>query len=217
MLVGGANMQICKIAMSSLSHRFTFRRQIVGSLIGRIKMAINFKSPIEELVDRLFSEINAKRGDQCVNPVTGGHFIWGDDPIAPQKSAAVKALRAREWFATNGPPGAPILPLSHRERENLKVGGLSTVVALYARSLESRDYDTEEHPSFDDFACGVMASDFNGHLWMKEDVELRRRFPPRPLKGLGPGLMWLPPKEHAEIMAIYNRSTKIFGKLSLPV
>jgi hypothetical protein len=168
----------------------------------------NCKSLIEKEVDRLFSEAKAKRGDFCVNPVTGGHFVWGEDPIEPQKRDAARALFAREMFALSAPLDTPNLPLSYGEREHLKVGGLSTIVALYARSLESRDYDTEEHPSFADFASGVMASDFNGHPGMKEDEGLRRRFPPRPLKGLGPGLMWLPPKEHAEIMAIYNHSTK---------
>jgi hypothetical protein len=32
-------------------------------------MITNSKRPIEREVDRLFSEINAKRGDLCVNPV----------------------------------------------------------------------------------------------------------------------------------------------------
>jgi hypothetical protein len=168
----------------------------------------NCKTLIEKEVDRLFSEIKAKRGDQCVNPVTGGRFLWGEDPIEPQKRDARRALFAREMFALSAPPDAPVLPLSYGERERLKVGGFPTIVALYARSLESRDYDTKQHPSFYDFACGVMASEFNGHPRMKEDEGLKRRFPPRQLKGLGSGLMWLPPKEHAEIMATYNHSIK---------
>jgi hypothetical protein len=172
-------------------------------------MSTNSKSFIERKVDALFAEMNAARGDYCTNPVTGGHFIWGDDPIAPQKLLACRGLFAREMFALEAPLDAPILPLSPAEREDLKrSGGLSTIVGLYARSLEARKYDTEEHPSFEDFACGVMASSFNGRLWMKEDEELMLRYPPRPLAGLGPGLMWLPPKEHAEIMAIYNLGKK---------
>ena len=106
-----------------------------------------------------------------------------------------RALLARECFAVNGPPDAPPLPLSYDEREDLKIGGLPTIVALYARSLEGRDYDLEEHPSFDDYAAGVLASDQLSYpgARIQEDEELQRRFPPRTLSGLGPGLCWKPP------------------------
>ena len=104
-----------------------------------------------------------------------------------------QAQLAREDFATNGPPDAPPLPLSYDERERLKLEGpLPTIVALYARSLENQKYDLEEHPSFVDYARGVMASDLNVHPGMKENEELGRRFPPRPLKELGPALCWKP-------------------------
>jgi hypothetical protein len=125
-----------------------------------------------------------------------------------QKRLGRRALAARKWFDLYGPPEARPLPLGYDEREALKRGGLPTIVALYARSLEGRDYDLEEHPSFDDYACGVMASDQlscpGAHI--QEDEELQRRFPPRQLKGLGPGLYWQPPAQHAETMAGYRRS-----------
>jgi hypothetical protein len=66
-------------------------------------MATNFKSPMEELVDLLFSEIKAKGGECCDNPVTGGGFVWGLDPIAQQKKEAIVRLLAREWFAVKKP------------------------------------------------------------------------------------------------------------------
>src|SRR5271170_6459475 len=97
-------------------------------------MATNFKSPIEGLVDQLFAGIAAKGGECCDNPVTGGRFLWGIDPIATQKKEAVAALRAREWFAVNAPHDAPPLPLydfdSYRSAR-----GLMGVVGFYARSL----------------------------------------------------------------------------------
>src|SRR6266516_4387830 len=113
----------------------------------------------------------------------------------------LQAQLAREHFAANGPPDAPPLPLSYDDREQLKLEGrFSTIVSLYARSLQSLRYDLEDHPSFVDYARGVMASDFSAYPGMKEDEELRRRFPPRQLKGLGPGLYWRPPKLHAQKM-----------------
>ena len=44
-------------------------------------MATIFRSPIEAMVEQLFSNIKAKRGECCDNPVTGGGFVWGLDPI----------------------------------------------------------------------------------------------------------------------------------------
>jgi hypothetical protein len=173
-------------------------------------MATIFRSPIEESVDRLFSEIKtqAKRGDLCQNPVTGGGFVWGVDPIALQKKEAVVALRAREWFAVNGPVGASPLPLSDDDIEEYRSArGLKGVVGFYARSLYRHDYDVQTHPSFENFARGLMA--INTGLWrIEKDPQLRMRFPPRPLAGMTPSAYWAPPKEYEEIMASYNNEQR---------
>jgi hypothetical protein len=99
------------------------------------------------------------------------------------------APAARSWFAQNGPPGAPPLPLSYEAREALKGGGLPHLVAWYARSLEALNYDYNGHPSFDDYARGVMSSG-NAPYFITEDRALRGRYPPRALRGLGASLCW---------------------------
>jgi hypothetical protein len=172
-------------------------------------MVTNFKNPIEDLVDRLFGDVKAKRGECCVLPVTGARIVWGIDPIAPEKKKAISALRARDWLAVNGPPDAPVLPLSSNDVEDYRhARGLKGVVGFYARSLARQGYDVRKHPSFDDFARGLVAS--NSWLWgIEQDVELRRRFPPRPLTGMTPGLYWAPPKEYEETMASYARSAEL--------
>jgi hypothetical protein len=163
-------------------------------------MASNFKSPIEELVDRLFSELEAKYDECCDNPVTGGGFVWGIDPIEPQKKAAIEALRAREWFAVNGPPDAPPLPLTQNDVEDYRnARGLTGLVGFYARSLYRQGcgrqrYDVHTHPSFYDFACGLMA--INTGLWrIEKDQSLQNRFPPRRLKGMTRSAYWDPAEE----------------------
>ena len=123
----------------------------------------------------------------------------GEDPIDEIREKAVRGLLAREWFAINGPADAQPLPLSHDEREKMKVGGVEHLVAWYDRSLACRDYDTEKHPSFDDYAPGVMASE-HAPDFIKNDEQLRRRYPPKKLIGLGPGLVWELPTPHAETM-----------------
>jgi hypothetical protein len=172
-------------------------------------MAANLISFLENKVDQLFAALNAQHGDCCRNPVTGEDFVWGIDPIGPQKTEAVRALRAREWFAVNGPTNAPPLPLSDEEIDDYRrARGLAALVGFYARSLSRegygrRSYDVSNHPSFDDFARGLMA--INTGLWgIEKDQNLKMQFPPRALAGMTPGAYWVPPKE--ETMASYRRA-----------
>jgi hypothetical protein len=173
-----------------------------------IELGPNFRvmkmntTEIKSYVDRLF-KANRKEGLADI-PIIGGHYVPGEDNIRPLKKKACAALAAREWFYEKGPAYAQPLPLSYGEREALKSGGVPHILAWYARSLEALDYNYLEHPSFDDYACGVMASEHTPDFIKKE--HLLKRFPPRPLDGLGPGLYWEPPEEHARTMADYRRS-----------
>ena len=144
------------------------------------------------LVDGLFRANAARHGEICEWPVIGGHYVSGIDQIEEKRETAVRAVLARDGFAHNGPPDVQPLPLSYDEREDMKVGGLKHLVAWFARSLECLDWKFWEHPSFDDYARGVMASDETPYF-IKKDEELQRRFPPRTLSGLGSGLCWKPP------------------------
>lgn len=119
-------------------------------------------------------------------------IVYENDPDGP------KARRARKWFSKNGPPDLQPLPLGYDEREHLKLTKKQLaehILAWFARSLDNRDYNVHEHPSFYDYACGVMTSEF-APAFITKDEGLRTRFPPKKLEGLGPGLQWLPPKEY---------------------
>ena len=121
---------------------------------------------------------------------------WVDcqETSAKQRQFERQALAAREWFKQHGPPGAPVFPIGYAEREELKMGGLPHIIAWYARSLAARKYNFEEHPSFDEYASGVMASEKHAPGFIRDNEEMRRRFPPRPLAWLETGLYWCPPK-----------------------
>jgi len=143
---------------------------------------------IEQHVEQLFDALR-ETGKICDNPVTGGRFIVGLDSMSEQKRHAVNALKARAWS------GVPDLPLTHYDRELKKrKGGVDYIKSLFARSLAYRDYRTEGHPTFDEYARGVMASDMIPEWlreeWIREDEELLDRYPPTPLKGMGGGLIW---------------------------
>jgi hypothetical protein len=116
---------------------------------------------------------------------------WGLNPATSRKRIHRRAKVARFAFSLDAPPDAPPLPLSYEERENLKGGGLPHLVAWFARSLEADNYQWWDHPVFADFASGVLASPYAPEF-IKQDEQLRRRFPPTPLNGLGPGLIWSP-------------------------
>jgi hypothetical protein len=166
-------------------------------------------SIIEAHVEGLFRGLGSKRGDLCRNPITGGGFVWREDPIKPQKKAARRALLAREWFAIYGPADAQPLPLWNDER---RPGLLDYIVRLYARSLAFRDYDINEHPSFADYASGVLWEDENVEgggslpLYPAELPQLKKRFPPRELAGMESGFCWCPPKR--------KKQTKKNGRLN---
>jgi hypothetical protein len=161
------------------------------------------ETAIRREVERMFGEISAKRGKLCTNPVTGGDFVYGSDPIKKQKEAAYKRLAAREHFALHGPPDAPRIPTDDYARNRAKhaSGLLGFMTAQYIWSLENQ-HDLTVHPSFADFASGL--------LWQHENIggctelpftpqqlsEMKRRYPPRKLEGLE-YFCWSRPRRHA--------------------
>lgn len=144
---------------------------------------------IKSKVNRLFSEMDRSLGETVENPVTGAKWEKGVNAEKPQKEDAYRALVAVKRFADEGPPDAPPLPTTRGAREALKQGGLSHLVAWFAESLERMNYDMDAHPSFDEYARGVMASP-RAPDFIKQDQELKQRFPPKPLNHLGAGLVW---------------------------
>jgi hypothetical protein len=155
-------------------------------------------SIIKSHVDRLFRENPPRGGRLCLNPVTGGRYVGGLDPIEPQKRMARDALRAREWFAIVGPKDMQPLPISDEEIEDRKYAwdskqpSLSYILSCFGYSLWACDYNYNIHPSFEDFACGVMASE-HAPDFVKKDELLRKRYAPRHLPGLNAGHCWEPP------------------------
>jgi hypothetical protein len=151
--------------------------------------------PLEEMIGEVLFAAAPDRFDQLRrNPVTETLYCYLD-PIGEQKRAALRALRARVWFERTGPRDAPPLPLCSGDREALKrVGGISYIVSLFDFSLMTRDYAYDEHPSFYDFARGVLASlDVDVPYILKHDPgqDLQILYPPRPLPGLKNGV-WTP-------------------------
>jgi hypothetical protein len=104
-----------------------------------------------------------------------------------------EARFAQRFLYHMGPRDAPRLPLSDIQYQELMWcgGGIKQITALYARSLALFEYKVFDHPDFERFASGVMASPF-APRHILNDPALQRRFPPRALAGLGPGLIWSP-------------------------
>jgi hypothetical protein len=108
-----------------------------------------------------------------------------------------------------GPADAPPFPFQHEIDSYRGARGLRGVVGFYARSLASQDYDVRKHPSFDDFARGLMALAVEYGLWnLEKDDTLIKRFPPLPLRGMTPSAYWEPPEEYEQTMASHYRDLR---------
>jgi hypothetical protein len=131
------------------------------------------------------------------------------DDIPKLKLLVRNALRARAWFARQGPAWAQPLPLSEDEHENIMCSGFfhRHLVGYYSYSLQGRDFHYLEHPLFFDFARGVMASAHVGERGLHVDSELLAEFPAKELPGgLDEVGRWRP---------LPNRASKLIENLGL--
>jgi hypothetical protein len=72
------------------------------------------------------------------------------------------------------------LPLGYAERESAKiVSEAGRMLAWYSRSLEHNNYDIQHHPSFCDYACGILTDTTEAMT-----QQLGTRFSPKMLPGL---------------------------------
>jgi hypothetical protein len=177
---------------------------------GNMKVSKQSKRKIVRQVNQLFAKARPRYGDSCTNPVTGAGYIQGEDP-KPQKKAARLILLQIEHFAINGPADAqPLRPVLWGKSKELKEERfvLDYIVGRYARSLEGHDPD--EHPSFADYASGLLWQAEHENIGVIEDGDqfeaLKKRFPPRELAGMGADFYWRPPKEHAEYQESLRRA-----------
>ena len=125
-------------------------------------------------------------------PFIGGLYVAGLDPDYPLLPPVCAALRAREQFRQDAPSWTyQPLPLRAEVCDEL-VNADNTrlqVVGLYGYSWRCTDWD-RKHPTFRRFCSGLLAYEHTPDR-LRDDRELRREFPPRPLKGLCDGeLYW---------------------------
>ena len=65
------------------------------------------------------------------------------------------------------------------------------MMVYYTYSLRRLGYDYLKHPSFFDYACGVMAHP-DGPDYLLSDTECLAEFPAKVLPGLVDGIHWRP-------------------------
>lgn len=119
-------------------------------------------------------------------PVTGTNFTK-EDRQRPIKDRARRALDAAEKFNLTGPMEY-YLPLTYSDREDLKTRfDEGYVVALFASSLASMQWQYDRHPEYPEFAAGILALPELGQLILMTDPSLAERYPPVQLPGLKPG------------------------------
>jgi len=171
-------------------------------------------------VAHMFQRNALRPGQICDWPVVGGHYVSGEEPVELMREMmeeAVRGLKAREEWACIGPPDCQPLPLSCEEiedrrwaRNGLRTGDhsndlLSHIFAEFARIFRSHGSDFNSFPRFEEFVRGILATKLlrklaATHFQPDEMLRLKKRFPPRPLKGLSDQgcFSWEPPKLHAK-------------------
>jgi hypothetical protein len=130
-----------------------------------------------------------------------------EELIAIYKREVCLGLAARKHFREHRPfPGAPDLPLSRAEHEQLENDDdvRLELVSCYANSLCWLGYDYLIHPPFHPYVCGVLARpDAPDYLRTPEVI---REFPPCLLEGLDQALCWKTPEMVAKRLQIVLRN-----------
>lgn len=154
---------------------------------------------ILEMVEEVFDELSVNPGSALqINPFTGGMYVPALDPIEDQKAHAVKVVEAAIAFGALRIPNAPAFPLDYEEREALKGKGfLEHIVGLYARSLSALKYSLSRHPSFAEYASGVLAHPYLGDYLQGLYPQQTVPFQPVHLPGIDASGYFNPPKGHS--------------------
>jgi len=146
--------------------------------------AREFARHIDELLQKNRIETYSPGEEWVETPVVGlFHRLQDEAAMAALKELDRRALAARERFKTDGPAWAQPLPLSWDDCCRLAgAGGRMELLGNYAASLLGSKWDAA-HPSFGRFCRGMMA-DRSTPGYLRNDPELQRTYPPKPLKGL---------------------------------
>jgi hypothetical protein len=153
-----------------------------------------FRAKLERHVADMFETLrqaaNAAGEEFARTPYTEELFSVRCEALFPHLEVTVcRALIAAEAFRQDAPPWAPELPVSSADWEKM-IGGRSNKIALigyYGRSWACANWG--RHPSFRDFACGLMACEHTPAR-IRTDPALLKEFPPRELAGLDRSLCW---------------------------
>ena len=118
----------------------------------------------------------------------------GVDPVRPHEVRAIRALLAQARFQREKSPDMPDLPLNMRRKTTLACFKWLSDSALFGRGLyttpcAAETSGLEGHPDFETFAAWASwRSRVDARAMSETMPELLRRYPPKPLQGLGSGL-----------------------------
>jgi hypothetical protein len=160
--------------------------------------------------ERHVDELVAAHRRGCVvvkSPIFSGPVQISEIPKL--KQLIHNGLRARAWHERYGPIYGRRLPLTELERIAMfcSENNALHLVALYAISLQGRDFDYLTHPLYFDYARGVLASE-HAKDYLREDPDLLREFPPKELGGLDERCRWRPlPNRLSQLIEGYELAT----------
>jgi hypothetical protein len=147
-----------------------------------------YGSELEREVKRLFEKqrTTTERGRVRDPVLEAEYFIEDEERSQLLQQRACCALGARRWFRTHRPAWAPDLPISHSEIVKMRQhpSPRMRLVAWFSCSLATNEWNYKIHPPFAVYARGFMENGFT-EAAVRNDPELKREYPARPLPGLG--------------------------------
>jgi len=150
-----------------------------------------FSAAYKAAVETIHNSIN-KNAKFQTNPITGGGWVLGVDPIHDQVLQGMRALIGKQVFEPDLPNECKVLPLSRFDREQIKwETPHSYLVSSFASSLHSCDYNLK-HPIFPEYASAACRSPYAPDLIL--NLRLQSRYATQTDIKLGPGLCWIRPK-----------------------
>jgi len=142
---------------------------------------------VEKMFDREVRQALLREFHLAQAPVIGTLFNATDEAaIAKLKHQVCRVPGACEWHRRHAPSWAQPLPVSCSELYDRRLADFSPKRKLllhFGNSLRVLEWHYNQHPPFPTYAAGVLAHDFAPDE-LRNDSELVKEFPPRPLAGI---------------------------------
>jgi hypothetical protein len=154
-----------------------------------------FEQRVTELFDREVGQALLREPPFGRAPILETVFDPADEAAVGRLKRRICAARAASiWHRETAPPWARDLPVSESDfsKRLNELAPRQQLLQFFGYSVRAFGWVYKPHPSFPIYARGFMSYDFAPEE-LRNDPDLRKEFPPRPLAGLDTTLCYNTP------------------------